>query len=158
MALNGMDSRSDCSSHCFSFEQDFIGNWRCIPLCVRRKLDLVGIKLKLNHWLALEQPQRQQLVDWSDAPSEWAGFRQHLRDLTVGMADGVVKDLPPAVDAPGSAWIRCRWRLPKQLISVVWRSAWVGFICRSWIGLRCANWPGSHDHHNLDAAFTELLG
>ena len=100
MALNGMDSRRDCSSHCFSFEQDFIGNWRCIPLCVRRKLDLVGIKLKLNHWLALEQQQRQQLVDWSDAPAEWAGFRQHLRDLTVGMADGMVKDLPPAVDAP----------------------------------------------------------
>ena len=88
------------ASHCFAFEQDFIGTWRCIPLCVRRKLDLVGIKLKLNHWLALEQPQRQQLVDWSDAPAHWAGLRQHLRDLTTGMVDGVAKDLPPAVDEP----------------------------------------------------------
>ena len=42
----------------FAFEQDFIGNWRCIPLCVRRKLDLCGVKLKLNHWLELSQDQR----------------------------------------------------------------------------------------------------
>ena len=160
MALNGMDSRRDCSSHCFSFEQDFIGNWRCIPLCVRRKLDLVGIKLKLNHWLALEQPQRQQLVDWSDAPSEWAGFRQHLRDLTVGMADGVVKDLPPAVDAP---W-QCMDQVPLAIAEaadqrgvVLNAVAWAGLSELDRFALCKLARPG-HDHHNLDAAFTELLG
>ena len=160
MALNGMDSRSDCSSHCFSFEQDFIGNWRCIPLCVRRKLDLVGIKLKLNHWLALEQPQRQQLVDWSDAPSEWAGFRQHLRDLTVGMADGVVKDLPPAVDAP---W-QCMDQVPLAIAEaadqrgvVLSVDGWVRLSELDRFALCKLARPG-HDHHNLDAAFTELLG
>ena len=31
------------ASHCFGFEKDFVGNWRCIPLCVRRKLDLIGV-------------------------------------------------------------------------------------------------------------------
>ena len=62
-----MSSRRDSASHCFAFEQDFIGNWRCIPLCVRRKLDLCGVKLKLNHWLELSQEQRQALVDWPDA-------------------------------------------------------------------------------------------
>ena len=61
-----MSSRCDSASHCFAFEQDFIGNWRCIPLCVRRKLDLCGVKLKLNHWLELSQEQRQALVDWPD--------------------------------------------------------------------------------------------
>ena len=30
-------------SHCFGFERDFVGNWRCIPLCLRRKLDLCGV-------------------------------------------------------------------------------------------------------------------
>ena len=59
-----MSSRRNSASHCFAFEQDFIGNWRCIPLCVRRKLDLCGVKLKLNHWLELSQEQRQALVDW----------------------------------------------------------------------------------------------
>ena len=160
MALNGMDSRSDCSSHCFSFEQDFIGNWRCIPLCVRRKLDLVGIKLKLNHWLALEQLQRQQLVDWSDAPSEWAGFRQHLRDLTVGMADGMVKDLPPAVDAP---W-QCMDQVPLAIAEAADQRG-VALSVDGWAGLSeldrfalCKLARPGHDHHNLDAAFTELLG
>ena len=160
MALNGMDSRSDCSSHCFSFEQDFIGNWRCIPLCVRRKLDLVGIKLKLNHWLALEQPQRQQLVDWSDAPSEWAGFRQHLRDLTVGMADGVVKDLSPAVDAP---W-QCMDQVPLAIAEAADQRG-VALSVDGWVRLSeldrfalCKLARPGHDHHNLDAAFTELLG
>ena len=56
-----MSSRRNSASHCFAFEQDFIGNWRCIPLCVRRKLDLCGVKLKLNHWLELSQEQRQAL-------------------------------------------------------------------------------------------------
>ena len=36
------------AQHCFGFESDFIGNWRCIPLCVRRKLDLIGLKLKIG--------------------------------------------------------------------------------------------------------------
>ena len=67
-----MASTSDSSSHCFAFEQDFIGTWRCIPLCVRRKLDLAGVKLKLSHWLALTQNQRQALVDWADDPEALA--------------------------------------------------------------------------------------
>ena len=160
MALNGMDSRSDCSSHCFSFEQDFIGNWRCIPLCVRRKLDLVGIKLKLNHWMALEQQQRQQLVDWSDAPTEWAGFRLHLRDLTVGMADGVAKDLPPAEDEP---W-QCVDQVPLAIAAAADQRG-VALSVEAWARLSeldrfalCKLARPGHDHHNLEAAFTELLG
>ena len=155
-----MASPADSSSHCFSFEQDFIGNWRCIPLCVRRKLDLVGVKLKLNHWLALEQLQRQQLVDWSDAPSEWAGFRQHLRDLTVGMADGMVKDLPPAVDAP---W-QCMDQVPLAIAEAADQRG-VALSVDGWARLSeldrfalCKLARPGHDHHNLDAAFTELLG
>ena len=62
--IRAMAAQIEQASHCFAFEQDFIGTWRCIPLCVRRKLDLIGLKLKLSHWLALEQPQRQELVQW----------------------------------------------------------------------------------------------
>ena len=74
-----MASTTQSASHCFAFEQDFIGNWRCIPLCVRRKLDLSGVKLKLNHWLALTQDQRQQLVDWPDTTDALLQLRDHLR-------------------------------------------------------------------------------
>ena len=155
-----MDSRMNSASHCFAFEQDFIGTWRCIPLCVRRKLDLVGIKLKLNHWLALEQPQRQQLVDWSDAPAHWAGLRQHLRDLTTGMVDGVAKDLPPAMDEP--------WQRVDQVPPLIAEAAdqrGVAISAEAWARLMelerfalCKLARPGHDHHNLDAAFTELLG
>lgn len=62
------------ASHCFAFEHDFVGDWRCIPLCVRRKLDLIGLKLKLNHWLAMSREQRQQLVDWDDQPAALAAM------------------------------------------------------------------------------------
>ena len=77
-----MSSRRNSASHCFAFEEDFIGNWRCIPLCVRRKLDLCGVKLKLNHWLELSQEQRQALVDWSDGVDALEQLRQHLRECT----------------------------------------------------------------------------
>ena len=72
-----MSSRRNSASHCFAFEQDFIGNWRCIPLCVRRKLDLCGVKLKLNHWLELSQEQRQALVDWPDGADALAVSYTH---------------------------------------------------------------------------------
>ena len=49
------------ANHCFTFEHDFVGSWRCIPLCVRRKLDLIGLKLKLSHWLELSHDERQRL-------------------------------------------------------------------------------------------------
>jgi hypothetical protein len=59
-------------SHCFGFERDFVGNWRCIPLCLRRKLDLCGVKLRLNHWLALTESQRDQLVLWRSSAARAA--------------------------------------------------------------------------------------
>ena len=155
-----MASPADSSSHCFSFEQDFIGNWRCIPLCVRRKLDLVGVKLKLNHWLALEQQQRQELVDWSDAPAHRSGLREHLRDLTRGMTDGVAKDLPPAVDEA--------WQQVDAVPAVIAEAAQqrgVSISSAAWAGLSeldrfalCKLARPGHDHHNLDAAFIEVLG
>ena len=158
-----MDARSHSVSHsasrCFRFEQDFIGNWRCIPLCVRRKLDLVGIKLKLTHWLALDQQQRQELVNWSDDPAAWAGFREHLRTITQAMAEGQVKDLPPAVDEP---WQRSA-RLPEQIAAAASQRQ-VNLSAEAWRSLSelerfalCKLVRPGHDHHNLEAAFTELL-
>ena len=150
----------DSSSHCFAFEQDFIGSWRCIPLCVRRKLDLSGVKLKLSHWLALTQNQRQELVDWSDRPSELDRLRLHLRDVTQGMADGVVKDLPPAVDA---AWQQ-QFALPEEIHSAA-AARGVDLTPQRWAAMSeldrfalCKLVRPGHDHHNLDAAFSEVLG
>ena len=154
-----MSSRCDSSSHCFAFEQDFIGNWRCIPLCVRRKLDLCGVKLKLNHWLLLSKDQRQTLVDWPDGADALGQLRQHLRDCTRTMADGMAKDLPPVSSAP--------WQQVEVLPDAVQEAATARGVLLSleqWARLSeldrfalCKLARPGHDHHNLEAAFNEVL-
>ena len=154
-----MPSRFDSASHCFAFEQDFIGSWRCIPLCVRRKLDLCGVKLKLNHWLQLSQDQRQTLVDWPDGADALSQMRQHLRDCTCAMPDGMVKDLPPVSSAS--------WQQVDQLPAAVQEAATardVQLTLEQWALLSeldrfalCKLARPGHDHHNLEAAFSEVL-
>ena len=57
---------TDLDCHSFDFEADFTSDLCCIPMAVRRKLDLAGVKLKLSHWGALASPERQRLVQWPD--------------------------------------------------------------------------------------------
>ena len=147
------------AQHCFGFESDFIGNWRCIPLCVRRKLDLIGLKLKLSHWLELSQAQRQQLVDWDDQPEALAQLRAQLLLLTAPLSDGVAHPLPPATGEP--------WQTLQVVPDDVVRAAQARQVALSlerWQGLSelgrfalCKLARPGHDHHNLGAAFEELL-
>lgn len=47
----------------FLFEEDFIEeNVRCIPMVVRFKMDLAGIKLKLAEWSKFSIEERQELA------------------------------------------------------------------------------------------------
>ena len=155
-----MTNVTQSASHCYAFEQDFIGNWRCIPLCVRRKLDLSGVKLKLNHWLALTQDQRQQLVDWPDTPDALHDLRGHLRQCTAAMPDGRVKDLDPVTAAP---WQQAD-QLPQQVVDAA-AARGVALTLEQWTQLSeldrfalCKLVRPGHDHHNLAAAFNEVLG
>lgn len=47
----------------FGFESDFVDSLRCIPMAVRYRLDLAGVKLKLNEWSKLGQADRRALVE-----------------------------------------------------------------------------------------------
>ena len=161
MADAGVMKRSLISAnHCFAFERDFVGTWRCIPLCVRRKLDLMGLKLKLSHWLELSQTQRQELVDWSDAPDALEQCRETLRSLTRSMADGIAKDLAPAVDTP---WQQVH-AMPVEVADAA-TARGVRLTAAQWANLSeldrfclCKLVRPGHDHHNLAAAFSEVLG
>lgn len=154
-----MASTTQSASHCFAFEQDFIGNWRCIPLCVRRKLDLSGVKLKLNHWLALTQDQRQQLVDWPDSPDALLDLRDHLHQCTAAMPDGRAKDLDPVTAA---AWQQAD-QLPEEVAEAA-AARGVELTLTHWRDIReldrfalCKLVRPGHDHHNLAAALSEVL-
>jgi hypothetical protein len=147
------------ASHCFAFEHDFVGSWRCIPLCVRRKLDLIGLKLKLSHWLELSQGQRQQLVDWPDQAEALEQLREQLQAWTRPLADGEARLLPVAVAEP--------WQRPEPMPDEVQRAAQqrhVALSTQQWAELGelerfalCKLARPGHDHHNLEAAFAELL-
>ena len=48
----------------FKFEGDFVEeNIRCIPMCVRFKLDACGIKLQLREWSKMSIIERNSLAE-----------------------------------------------------------------------------------------------
>lgn len=68
------------SNHYFNFEDDFIKDLRCIPLCVRRKLDLIGIKLKLTHWQDFNLIEKNKIVDWPDSKNDLIDLKTFKRN------------------------------------------------------------------------------
>jgi hypothetical protein len=143
---------------CFGFEADFVGDLRCIPMAVRRKLDLAGVKLRLSHWGALEDADRQRLLDWDDGPEAIERLRAWLLERTAGLADGPARTMEPAA---GCSWQQAG-ELPGELLA---SCAQLGLTPRAegWAALdelqRFAlvklSHPG-HEHRNLPRALAEF--
>ncbi|PSN18886.1 nitrate reductase associated protein [filamentous cyanobacterium CCP5] len=82
------------TSHTFQFEADFVDSLRCIPMQVRLKLDISGIKLSLAQWHQFSEAQRQQLVEMPcDTPSEIAQYRTTLQNWILSATDQPAKEL-----------------------------------------------------------------
>ena len=150
------------ASTCFHFEADFTADLRCIPMAVRRKLDLAGVKLKLQHWSELGEAERAELLAWSDDPAAIEALHQHLLARTTALSAGQAKELPRA---SGETWQQADQR-PNQLPEVLVAScAQLGLELRSggWAELdelqRFAlvklSHPG-HEHRNLPRALAEF--
>ena len=87
----------------FQFEADFVESLRCIPMQVRMKLDICGIKLKLPHWNQFIAPERQRLVEMPcRTEAEIEAYREYLQRLVVDKTGTPAKEL--AVD-PHPAWL-----------------------------------------------------
>jgi hypothetical protein len=79
----------------FQFESDFVDSLRCIPMYVRYKLDICGIKLKLAEWNQMNQAQRQSLIDLpATTKNEVDSYRQHLQDLVFQNTGQPASELP----------------------------------------------------------------
>lgn len=66
----------------FEFERDFIDSLRCIPMIVRYKLDICGVKLKLNHWHMFTEQEKESLVfKPCETPEEIKNYAQYLQEL-----------------------------------------------------------------------------
>ncbi len=144
--------------HCFGFEADFVGDLRCLPMAVRRKLDLVGVKLKLSHWGELSDPERQRLLAWPDDPGALVALDHWLDQRTAAMAAGAAGRLQPACGAP--------WQQDDALPQVVLASCQQLGLClppHAWgkldelqrFALVKLSHPG-HEHRNLPRALAEF--
>ncbi|HEX2613834.1 MAG TPA: nitrate reductase associated protein [Fibrobacteria bacterium] len=85
----------------FDFESDFVATLRCVPMCVRYKLDLAGIKLKLNEWSKMDSAERAYLADMPcGTREEIRGFRD-FTSLLVRINCGA---MPSLMTPPEASW------------------------------------------------------
>jgi len=86
----------------FAFESDFVASLRCVPMAVRLKLDLCGIKLSLRQWSRFTREDRQALlVRRCRAPAEIAAYREILTALIAARAGEAARLL---AETPCGQW------------------------------------------------------
>ena len=89
-----MNTVNDAAS-LFDFEQDFAGALQCIPMCVRFKLDVCGVKLSLRQWNRFVHGDRERLIELPcERPDEIPAYRQCVTELIAAAGAGPVKELP----------------------------------------------------------------
>jgi hypothetical protein len=83
----------------FAFEGDTHASLACVPLVVRRKLDLAGLKISLAGWQALSREERLALCHLPvDDPGDLAVYREVL----TGFASRAGAPLTPLAEGPSS--------------------------------------------------------
>ena len=146
------------ASTCFGFEADFTSSLRCIPMAVRRKLDLAGVKLKLAHWSELSEPERHALLAWGDGPEAIEALREHLLARTAQLSPGVASSLPRPEQEPWqqtAALPACLQQSCDQLGLQIRPGSWASLDELQRFALVKLSHPG-HEHRNLPAALAEF--
>lgn len=113
--LRALDLQPDPQSHYFGFEREFEATLDCMPMSVRLKLDLCGLKLGLEDWRALSRASRETVLD---ARCESAGDEQRLRqflELTIADSGGVA---PARIEVDCRAW-QDRAKVPARVSGAV---------------------------------------
>lgn len=145
-------------NHCFAFEADFTADLRCIPMAVRRKLDLAGVKLKLVHWHGLAPQERQRLLAWADDPEAIAALRQWLLERSRELPEGPARPLEPAQGCDwqqADQWPAVLLAACRQLQLSLRPGAWQGLQELQRFALVKLSHPG-HEHRNLPLALAEF--
>ena len=149
---------SEPSRRLFAFEADFSGDLRCIPMAVRRKLDLAGVKLKLVHWHGLSEQERRDLLAWPDRAADLEALRHWLLQRSATLPDGPAKPLEPICNAA--------WQQPDTIPTVLVESCqqlgltlhpegWSQLDELQRFALVKLSHPG-HEHRNLPRALAEF--
>ena len=132
---------------------------RCIPLCVRRKLDLIGIKLKLTHWLDFNLNEKTKIVNWPDTQNELLDLKIFLKKITSNSKYGEAKEIERSINQP---W-QDKNKIPEQVLKAALERG-IKTSIEKWRNLNeldrfafCKLIRPSHEHQNLDKAFDEIL-
>ena len=147
------------SNHYFNFEDDFIKDLRCIPLCVRRKLDLIGIKLKLTHWQEFNLIEKTKIVNWPDTKKELFELKIFIKKITSNSKYGEAKEIEISINQP---W-QDKNKVPEQVLKLALERG-INISIEKWRNLNeldrfafCKLIRPNHEHHNLDKALVEIL-
>ena len=132
---------------------------RCIPLCVRRKLDLIGIKLKLTHWQEFNLTEKSKIVNWPDSRKELLNLKEFLKDKTSNSKYGEAKEIKESINEP---W-QNNTKVPYKVLKAAQKRG-INISDEKWKNLSeldrfafCKLIRPSHEHNNLDKAFDEIL-
>jgi hypothetical protein len=142
------------SIHCrtFHFEADFVTSLRCIPMAVRRKLDLCGCKVKLQQWLELSEFDRKEILMWSDYPEELMKLAQRLANCSSKMLIKDQESWQNTDQIPKDLSCSCI-DIGKQIPSL---EQWKALDELERFALVKLSHPG-HEHRNLASALKELV-
>jgi hypothetical protein len=115
----------------FRFESDFVDSLRCIPMSVRLRLDVSGVKLKLNEWSKLGRADRLALaLHPCRSADEIAAYRGTVSAIVAracGAPPSPLRELPEPVWENGS-------EVPRQ-VSGQARAAGKDIAPSAWAGL-----------------------
>jgi hypothetical protein len=140
--------------HCrtFHFEADFVTSLRCIPMAVRRKLDLCGCKVKLQQWLELSEFDRKEILMWSDYQEELVKLAQRLANCSSKMLIKDQETWQNTDQIPKDLSCSCI-EIGKQIPSL---EQWKALDELERFALVKLSHPG-HEHRNLASALKELV-
>ncbi|MFN9620636.1 MAG: nitrate reductase associated protein [Synechococcaceae cyanobacterium] len=149
--------RDPISQRVFGFEADFAGDLRCLPMAVRRKLDLAGVKLKLVHWHALAEDERRRLLAWGDGATSLAELRSWLLERSASLAEGPARAIEPVQEPEWRAvdWPEPVLRSCAQLGLPLRPERWSALDELQRFALVKLSHPG-HEHRNLPRALAEF--
>jgi hypothetical protein len=107
----------------FAYEGDVHETLATIPLAVRRKLDLAGLKLSLAGWTAMTRAERLAVCHLPvDSGPDLEMYREALR----GFAERAGHPVVPLESGPADPAAWGPGRVPERLSSRVNATAWAG--------------------------------
>lgn len=105
--------------HLFQYEQDKYYPLRRIPMIMRLKLDLCGIKLSIGDWSKFSRDEREALVMMPYAtPADIAAIRTRLQELIAAYQGDSSETAAVGDDAPWSDTSTIPESVSKQILAL----------------------------------------